>query len=328
VKIKIILKYTFIAYVNTLCWVKCIAQNFVINHNFETYTLCPSGGGDVDRSFNWYSSCGTVDYFHTCSTSGSTPGIPLNIAGYQFPFDGDAYAGLVTYSEYFLYREFLGTKLYQKLSVGTKYFVSAYISQGNSSTTYGASNNFSFRFTMDSVYINRYCPIDNFSHVRITNIISDSVNWVKVTGSFIADSAYQFLNIGNFYDDQNTDTLNIGQHPLMSINRAYYYIDNVCVTDDSLNCNVINSINSSNLERRLQIFPNPFNDILNFILDGDEIIELIIYDTFSSKVFYRKFNIDLIINTEKFSEGIYFYKFKTKSGLVKTGKLIKLNNSF
>jgi hypothetical protein len=40
-----------------------------------------------------------------------------------------------------------------------------------------------------------------------TAIIKDTLNWVKIEGSFIANGSERFITIGNFFDGAHTDTL-------------------------------------------------------------------------------------------------------------------------
>ncbi len=63
--------------------------------------------------------------------------------------------------------------------------------------------------------------------------------------------------IGNFFDDSNTDTSSCAY----SLAYAYYFIDMICVSDDSSACS-LTSI--SELDAPLvSIYPNPFLDLLN-----------------------------------------------------------------
>jgi gliding motility-associated-like protein len=57
-----------------------------------------------------------------------------------------------------------------------------------------------------------------------------------VSGFFIADSAYQYIAIGNFFDDSNTDTSSVGSSSNVQI--GYYFIDDVWVSEvkDSTEC--------------------------------------------------------------------------------------------
>ena len=74
-------------------------------------------------------------------------------------------------------------------------------------------------------------PIDNFSHIHSTAIITDSTAWTKISGTFIADTTYKYLILGNFYNNANTNTsgcINV------NVDEAYYYVDQVSVSADSV----------------------------------------------------------------------------------------------
>ena len=66
------------------------------------------------------------------------------------------------------------------------------------------------------------------------SIFADSLGWNKVKLSFIATGNYDYLILGNFFDDLQTDTLNLGQFNLHS----YYFIDDVCLSLDSSYCSI------------------------------------------------------------------------------------------
>ena len=106
-------------------------------------------------------------------------------------------------------------------------------------------------------------PLNNWAHLYTDSIISDTLNWTKISGSTIADSAYKYLGIGNFFDDNHTDTLIWGGAPFGS-SGAYYYIDDVCVSTDSLYNESWTGIANLKGKGNLKIFPNPvINDYLN-----------------------------------------------------------------
>jgi hypothetical protein len=185
-------------------------------------------------------------------------GMAINI-----PFQANGYSGIFTYRFGSLNdREIMGVQLQTPLIIEKKYYFSCYISRAAGNSTRGATNNFGFKFSTIPYDASNNIAIDNFSHYRDTTIIEDSIGWTKISGAFIADSAYQYLALGNFYDDINTDTIDmapIGQ----PVNYAYYYVDLVCVTEDSANCNPINFLNDFN-QQEISIFPNPFSDNIKF----------------------------------------------------------------
>ena len=168
------------------------------------------------------------------------------------------------------------------------------------------------------------CPIDNFTHINETSIIADTINWARISGTFIADSSYQYIAIGNFFDDQHTDTIHIRDSDTTIENFAYYYIDNVCVSEDSLECLIINNVNDFKEKIKLIIYPNPFNDKLTFENESDESLEITIYDFLFRKIINQKFSHEVLLNTLLFEKGIYLYEVKNKMGIIKNGKVVKL----
>src|SRR5690606_8370534 len=96
--------------------------------------------------------------------------------------------------------------------------------------------------------------LGNFAHVYHPWIIADTVGWTLVSGSFVADSAYRYLMIGNHFDDANTDTLHFATY--IWNQSAYTLIDNVCVSPNPLGCPLGLGVADATLgETRL--YPNP-----------------------------------------------------------------------
>ena len=257
---------------------ECYSQNIVPNASFEIYTLCPGGTGGITYINSWVTNGFSPDYFNLCASScmlqtGACFG-EKNFAGNQMPYDGNGYAGLVLFSYSFANgREYLGVMLTKPLSVGIKYFIYAYISRGNDWQTHGACNNFGFHFyTYPHDDFTNMCPMDNFAQVVDTNIITDSLNWTRVSGSFIADSAYTYLAMGNFFDDAHTDTLEMNPWLGLSDNEAYYYVDFVCVSEDSL-WNATTDVKQINNQKDNYLYPNPTSNVLfvNNLKQGEAI---------------------------------------------------------
>ena len=303
-------------------------QNLVSNPSFEDTTSTPIGIDITAKAIGWSSYGESPDYFNSAFYYNNNMfSVPRNIWGTQQAFDGNAYAGIATYVEAGLfpgiYREFIGTKLVHPLSIGTRYYLTAYISRADSTEQHGASNNFCFRFFNRSYSLAVPCPVDNFSHFKENNIITDSLNWTKISGSFIADSAYEYLALGNFYDDQHTDTMDMDDHIQNFENCAYYYIDYVCVTEDSLNCSIYNGIKAINNKGEIRLYPNPFINNLEIKLEENKEVEIIFYDIFSRKVLDKKFIKSAEINTQFLDEGVYIYNIFMNRSLIKEGIVVK-----
>ncbi len=236
-------------------FISAAAQNLVPNGSFEINNGCPSQIGQVDLADGWVNWGLTPDYFHSCANA-ITPayGTPDNIRGFQTPRTGLAYMGLLTTSDLVTnQREFIGRELAQPLTIGTTYSISFWVSRVGQQVCNHASNNIGVRFTTVSNYslVNPDTALNN-AHVFATSIITDSIEWVHVTGMFTADSAYTHMGIGNYFDDANT--LVTTGSPLS--NYAYYLIDDVCVSPDPLFCNLPSGIEDVN-QFTFSLFPNP-----------------------------------------------------------------------
>jgi hypothetical protein len=145
-------------------------------------------------------------------------------------------------------------------------------------------------------------PIDNFSHIHFSNIITDTVNWQHLSGSFIADSAYKYIVIGNFYDNTNTS---IYQCDTSEVDGAYYLIDGVCVSDDSLDCSNWIYVNEYADKNEFLIFPNPASENLHIegkFLDEEYIIENALGEIINRGFISKSISIDV----SSIPNGLYY----------------------
>jgi len=104
-----------------------MAQNLVPNHSFEEFTdwLEVNTAYTVETGpLGWFSAGGTGDYYLSCLPYGAFNGVPLISAAFQYPQDGECYAGVVTYQQSPEVREFFMIELLQPLMVGQTYFAS------------------------------------------------------------------------------------------------------------------------------------------------------------------------------------------------------------
>ena len=242
------------------------AQNLVPNPSFEDYSWCPFDFGQINQVIDWYNDSPddnnpglcleTPDYFNACDTIGGWGfglyGIPDNDFGYQYPYSGNGYVGIVTIhpSGCPNFREYVGVELTTPLTIGQQYYVSFYaaLSLDYFNLNY-ASNNIGARFSTVPLINAGSAPFDNYAHVNSINVITDTLNWTKISGYFIADSAYNRITIGNFFTDSATTTVLMDTTAAWPY--AYYYIDDVCVSTDSLTCSSSVGINEFTYPKKL-----------------------------------------------------------------------------
>ncbi len=289
--------------------------NLVPNPSFEEKTGCPQGYPDLDGVCNdWNSSGGTSDYLNNCNPQvGSN-----NQNGFQLPNSGEAYIGIITYMTINgpsgpNAREFVVAELLEPLVIGQNYFCSMFISYSGYGYPYQriASNKIGMNFSTVQFNSTNVPELSNSSVLSLENIITDTVNWYKVVGSFTADSAYKYILLGNFFDYLNTDTLNLGGTPFGSAG-TYYYIDDICVSSDSLYNENWTLNNSEILKDNFKIFPNPASGSIN-IESKNTVTQISLCNINGQLVFLDKNFKSSTISTESFESGIYFLTIESAS---------------
>lgn len=229
-----------------------VAQNLVPNWSFEEISECPVYLGEVEKATGWLIFRGgeSCDLFHTCGTPPATS-VPGNYLGHQLPASGNAYAGVIAYSGLdpfpYVAREFFGIALTEPLLFGHQYFATLKVSRApedKSSASPGghryACNNMGLLFSTDYFFQYDLEPAPGYAHVRAVEVLEDSLNWTLIRGSFVADSAYRYIVVGNFFSDEETDATVANTDGYWNL--AYYYVDEVCVSPDPLYCKLLSGV--------------------------------------------------------------------------------------
>lgn len=203
-------------------------QNLVNNYSLETYSPCPTTASQINYAAPWNASRNSPEYLNACSASIYST-VPTNYFGYQPAATGNAYGGGLMYGSFagsYLadLREFFYVTLSTPLTIGTTYYVSLKVNLCDNSEY--AVNNIGVQFC--NTY-NVNFPLNNTAHVYTTSIISDKVNWVTITGSFVPSVAYNALMIGNFFQDINCAVTFVGSSVDIGYN-GYYFVDDVVVS--------------------------------------------------------------------------------------------------
>lgn len=304
------------------CAIVGYSQNLVPNAGFEVQDTCPNSGDQIQYATGWYkvsAAATTPDYYNACSSPTET-GVPQSLYLYQQdPRSCGAYAGLGTWS----YtgnndREQIGIQLSQPLVIGQKYFISFKTVMGGTSdgTFYFESpaNNACLRLSTVAHSPANPAPIDNFAHLRSVTVISDTLNWVRVSGSMIADSAYNFVMLGNFFDDANTDTTTLNCANCVN-SYSYYLFDNICVSTDSIYCNggidaapCTVSIPELYNDNQFSVFPNPTNSLFTIRNRLKTSFNVEIYNSIGEQIYSKNEVVsdDLKLDIGNVSNGLYF----------------------
>ena len=248
----------------------CSGQNLVANPSFEVHTQCPNNYNQVSYASGWFKSLNNnnpsyhSEYLNACGTSNFS--VPSNTWGYQAASNGVAYMATVTTapSVQANYRENIYTTLTSPLQVGATYSISFKISHTDNSQF--SSDKFGVKLTKQPNF-----PIDNISQVYSTTIVTNNNTWTTISGTFVADSAYTYIGIGNFFNDANTNTTNSCSS--CSYNLYGYFVDEIDVhqisavaVNSDFSCNdtticLFDTINFQNLSTGAQNYLWNFGDL-------------------------------------------------------------------
>lgn len=296
-----------------LATLRCEAQNLVPNPSFEEVDSCPEWPVLLNytpgaRPKFWYSCSDSPEYFNACVDT--MTGVPSNLLTYQPAFDGVAYSGMFTYTASGEYREMIGTELLSPLDSGQTYYVSFRANAafgGELHWITRATDNIGALFTMEAdewVFGDPVFGFRDYAHMYSTAVINDTSGWTLVSGSFVADSAYRYLVIGNHFRDSTT-TLAVLDPDTPLVARAYTLVDDVCVSPDAQGCPLVNGLNDTH-GRELIIAPNPADAAIE-IVAGSMVASIRIIDL-TGKVVFSEDKINdhrLRIDVSAFSPGIY-----------------------
>ena len=202
--------------------------NLVKNGGFEEYTDCPGGWDNIILAKYWtpIDSTGTLtpytmplctpEYCNTCAPAGSLMPLPLNSAFNHYPRSGNGLASGEmyfdnSYTPEYYQRDYFQGRLLSHLVSGLSYCVTFYVSVAQASQY--ANNHIGAYLDNGAIdtgkdSLNCATPLTSFTPQIVgDSIINDTLNWVKIQGSFIANGTETFITIGNFFDIHHTDTI-------------------------------------------------------------------------------------------------------------------------
>jgi len=286
------------------------AQNLVPNPSFEEYTTCPNDYGQTYFSTGWNTNINTADYFNACNLDSWS--VPLNSFGFQYPYNNKckAYCGFYAYTRSAAgSEEYIGCQLATSLILGHKYYASFKVSLADKYPICGI-NKLGIKFTnknYGNTFITNASLLNNKAEIYSNTIITDTINWTTIYGSFIADSAYNYILIGRFFDELNTAFICPDTNYLWS----YYYIDDVCVSTDSSYCSNYSYTCGDGIanykENNITISPNPVNSVLQISTGNTRDYNLKVYSAKGEIVLQLgKLNGNSEIDLTQYSEGMYF----------------------
>ena len=241
--------------IGTLLFDVATSQNLVKNHSFENAWSCPEdyNGYAVKYPFpDWINpNYGTPDLMHSCSVMRA--GVPENFAGYMYPYDGGAYAGIILREKFDdslkvykgVSREYLQTKLTEPLKKNTLYCVKFYYV--NAKKSMYSVDALGITLTVDQIKAKNADRI--LQRPQITNrpghIMDNMDEWTEFCGYYRARGGEQYLTIGNFLDNSTTQYVTTqNEYSDSAFFYAYYLIDNVSVfeIESEFECGCLNDL--------------------------------------------------------------------------------------
>ena len=306
---------------------KSNAQNLVLNPSFENTIPCwifINLGTWQMQCTNWYSaSGGSPDYFsETYDQMCYALPVPQSTAGYQYARTGVAYVGLAPFfttifPSYVNRREYIGGILSDTLKQGHEYCISFYVSVADG-----------MKYVIDGMglYLSVDSAVDYTINTNLSfipqisnpsgNIIYDTLNWVQISGTYIANGGEKYLTIGNFKDDANT----MIDSTSSTANSAYYFIDDVSVIDCTVGIGEVNDNLSSG-----KLYPNPATKVVYFEnnLSEKENGTLQLMDITGREMASYKLNKgNLLAIPTPYARGVYLVKINITGKPTETVKLI------
>lgn len=271
-------------------------QNLVYNGGFDILNSCTDG--NITNCDGWFSyPQGTPDVLNSC-ISNLNFSSPSNIFGFQEPYSGSGYAGIVAYTNTIdnvgLYREYIQTELIETLKPNSYYLISFYYSVSNNSPF--AIKHLNIGFDDDSISYNSLGTLSPKYFLEYENLQSDSSKWNRAELYYKATGDERVLCLGNLKLDSETDFSPLN---LNSSEDTYYYVDDVSVEPISLDvCNVFTPNNDGLNDIAFQ------NEKLNFLkVDIINRWGNLVTSNFLSSGWDGLTNTGLSV-----SEGVYFFR--------------------
>ena len=224
------------------------AQNLILNPDFEGYDFCPWTYSQYFTVDHWTTpSKGTSDYYNSCYRESFPPTVktPTNFFGHQKPKKGEAYSGLYCYYND-NYREYIQGQFVERLKEGKQYKLRFYVSLADTAAV--AIQELGVAFLEEPFAVKNWFPLELPYHsikAEKEVFLKDKKNWTALTLDYTAKGGERFLVIGNFKNNEETDTINIFDERIADpdFTTAYYYVDDVCMAavDEKGLCPCINN---------------------------------------------------------------------------------------
>lgn len=302
-------------------------NNLILNGGFEETIVCPNDMYHINNGLLLNISNPSnysPDYYNLCNNLipfGSF-GVPSNVRGYQMARTGNAYIGLDLWEKSAPARNFIQLKFTDTLKQGHHYNFTCYLNMANKFRY--ATANFGAYFSVDSVSMPTLDVLPFVPQIENpdSNILTDTLYWMPITGTYLANGGEQYILLGNFKPvAEGYDTAYQYYGSPTHANWAYYYIDDVSLID--LDSTL--SVKENEAMSQVEVFPNPASSVLNIKLNAPQQQYSIIDikgNTLMQNSINKQEQIQIDINA--LPSGFYVINFINKQGYISREKFVKM----
>jgi hypothetical protein len=231
-------------FVPTLSWSQV---NLVQNPSFEVLDSCPVPNFVYPPRYWDTIRMGGGGGPEICSPCSTFPGLRTPSNGYlpsfQIPKSGNNYCVYSCFTKETLFpnsfdkREYIQNEIRQNLTFGKTYCVKFYVSLMNESKY--AITEIGAYFDDGSLHTGYYGVCNVNPQIKSLNgvFLTDTLNWIKIEGTFIATGTEKYMTLGNFKGvSATTYTIMTPPPPPNDGQRevADYYFDNISVIEVDL----------------------------------------------------------------------------------------------
>ena len=216
------MKSTLIVCIILLFGSKLNAQiNLILNPSFEDHSLCP-GGYDAAKYCNYWSSLdslwsppdwahdlsGVPEYCNVCATS-SQVSIPMGSYYFHNTRSGNGMMQMQMFydkSDTGYARDYLQGHLSKTLIAGHTYRVNFYVVNEYMSFAINHIGAYFDDGTIDTTRHPDYVQSQYTPQIVENDLLSDTLNWTPISGTFVAEGTERLITIGQFTDLNHTNS--------------------------------------------------------------------------------------------------------------------------
>jgi hypothetical protein len=207
-------------------------SNYVSNGGFElSLPIATLNPFDAVKNWSAIDSTQSSSYYLYSITLGNAP---YASTGFQYPRSGNNYI-LTSFYCNNCQRWYPSSRLKQTLTPNTKYCAKYYVV--NTNNTRIAIENYQIYFGDNSLDTITLCNVPlTYLNPQVTNssgIITDTLAWIPITGTFVAVGNEKYVVLGNFKSNSSTNTLIINSPTFQTMSNDVY-IDDVSLIEMEL----------------------------------------------------------------------------------------------